>query len=197
MAEPEPEKEEVPDVHDGFKVVETPDQEVELALVPAEPRPPEPRIDAVELASAETEPESDDVRVESVSEPEIEKEDTVVTVVETAEVVETVETVDTVEVAEVDKTDVTAEESADIPITTALSTEYYYLQLAAFTEELTAVNLYKSLSAVYPVTVFKSADVERPVFRILLGPLSQDESGVLLYTFRAKGYKDAFVRRGK
>jgi hypothetical protein len=30
---------------------------------------------------------------------------------------------------------------------------------------------------------------------VMIGPLTADESGALLYTFRASGYRDAFVRK--
>ena len=34
------------------------------------------------------------------------------------------------------------------------------------------------------------------VYKVLVGPLNQDESGALLYKFRVKGFPDAFVRAG-
>ena len=34
------------------------------------------------------------------------------------------------------------------------------------------------------------------VYRVLVGPLEQDETGLLLRFLRAKGYRDTFVRSG-
>jgi hypothetical protein len=33
-----------------------------------------------------------------------------------------------------------------------------------------------------------------PLFKVLIGPLNRDESGTLLYQFRARGFRDAFVQ---
>ena len=53
-----------------------------------------------------------------------------------------------------------------------------------------------NLAETYPVTVYLSESADRPIYKVLLGPLNQDESGALLYQFRTKGYPDAFVRKG-
>ena len=35
----------------------------------------------------------------------------------------------------------------------------------------------------------------RQLYKVLIGPLNQEESGTLLYRFRSLGYKDAFITR--
>jgi len=46
----------------------------------------------------------------------------------------------------------------------------------------------------YPVAVLAAESSRGAVYRVLIGPLNQDESGTLLYWFQAKGYPDAFLR---
>jgi hypothetical protein len=53
------------------------------------------------------------------------------------------------------------------------------------------------LSGTYPITVFSAVDSGTArQYKVMVGPLNQDESGVLLAIFRARGYRDAFIRRG-
>jgi hypothetical protein len=35
------------------------------------------------------------------------------------------------------------------------------------------------------------------MYKVLLGPLGRDESGSVLYSVRARGYKDAFLRKNE
>jgi hypothetical protein len=76
-----------------------------------------------------------------------------------------------------------------------LSADSYYLQLAAYQEIETAKNLASKLLPRYPVTIYTKEGETFP-FKVMVGPLNEDESGVLLYSFTAGGYRDAFLRRG-
>ena len=85
----------------------------------------------------------------------------------------------------------------EIEETSTLTNERYYLQLAVFADEKNARKLSAELFAKhYPTTVFRPDDPESRLFKVLVGPLTEDESGALLFSFRARGYNDAFVRRG-
>lgn len=75
-----------------------------------------------------------------------------------------------------------------------LEASSYYLQLAVFREVAAAGRLAQTLSETYPVTIHPKEDGTS--FRVMVGPLRKDESGALLVSFRAGGYRDAFIKRG-
>ncbi len=76
-----------------------------------------------------------------------------------------------------------------------LSADSYYLQLAAYQEIETAKSLASKLLPRYPVTIYTREGETFP-YKVMVGPLNEDESGVMLYSFTAGGYRDAFLRRG-
>lgn len=76
----------------------------------------------------------------------------------------------------------------------SLEQSSWYLQLAVFREADAAGALAKTLSATYPVTIHPKEDGSS--YRVMVGPLRKDESGALLVSFRAGGYRDAFLRKG-
>jgi cell division septation protein DedD len=70
----------------------------------------------------------------------------------------------------------------------------YYVQLGAFARtELVDAEINR-IDTSYPIAVQQGGTQERPVYRILLGPLNLGESGAVLQRFKSIGYKDAFVR---
>ncbi len=196
--------------------------ETELVLVPAEPRPPKPSVAGGELAAREPDAEKPPETVEEEAEPEVAaifeveepetgkeptepdqpkpKEPRDVAVAEEREPAET---------AEAEEADLSAaetgrettrpedeiEERPDVPITTSLDTESYYIQLAVYSDVSYVERVVGSLSDIYPVTVFRSEGA-KPLYKVMLGPLSKDESGSLLFAFRTRGYPDAFIRKG-
>jgi hypothetical protein len=46
------------------------------------------------------------------------------------------------------------------------------------------------------MTVLPLTQPDRIVYRVMVGPLEEDETGTLLFFLRAKGYTDTFVRSG-
>jgi hypothetical protein len=46
------------------------------------------------------------------------------------------------------------------------------------------------------VLIQKTSDKGKDTWRVFVGPLSRDESGVALVRVRAMGYKDAFLKSG-
>ncbi len=71
----------------------------------------------------------------------------------------------------------------------------YYLQLGAFTEQRSADTLASTLSDIYPVTIYETDFRSQRVYKVMIGPVTGDESGSLLYNLKAKGYKGAFLHR--
>jgi hypothetical protein len=82
-----------------------------------------------------------------------------------------------------------------VPVISRLEKGKYYLQLAAYTiPELVETELLK-ISTVYPLAVQEDGNAEKPMYRILIGPVNLGESGALLQRFKVSGYRDAFIRR--
>jgi cell division septation protein DedD len=80
------------------------------------------------------------------------------------------------------------------PTITELEKGKYYLQLAALTKEEAVEAALAKLGGSLPATVQTSGSPDKPVYRILVGPVNMGESGALLQRFKGSGYKDAFVR---
>jgi hypothetical protein len=82
-----------------------------------------------------------------------------------------------------------------VPVISRLEKGKYYLQLAAYTlPELVETELLK-ISTVYPLAVQEGGNAEKPLYRILIGPVNLGESGALLQRFKVSGYRDAFIRK--
>jgi hypothetical protein len=47
----------------------------------------------------------------------------------------------------------------------------------------------------YPLAVQAGGSPERPLYRILVGPVNLGESSALLQRFKGNGYRDAFIRQ--
>ncbi|TFG58755.1 MAG: SPOR domain-containing protein [Spirochaetales bacterium] len=71
----------------------------------------------------------------------------------------------------------------------------YYLQLGVYAEADSAKRLADRYSPSFPVSIYKP-DGDK-FYKVLLGPVNEDETGSLLYNFKAKGFKDAFIRQEK
>ena len=69
----------------------------------------------------------------------------------------------------------------------------HYLQLGVYSSVGSARTTADRFSPVYPVVVLNQ---DNALYKVLVGPLSPDESGALLLNFRAQGYRDAFIRKG-
>jgi len=88
--------------------------------------------------------------------------------------------------------------AADAPAagTLSLMRRSFYLQLGAYSTRGLAEKLAREVSsyARYTVAVLPSSAGARPLYKVLIGPLNRDESGTLLYQFRARGFRDAFLQ---
>ncbi len=78
----------------------------------------------------------------------------------------------------------------------ALVRKSFYLQLGAYSTRGLAEKLASQIStyARYTVEILPSPPGVAPLYKVLIGPLNRDESGTLLYQFRARGFRDAFVQ---
>jgi cell division septation protein DedD len=82
------------------------------------------------------------------------------------------------------------------PQITRLEKGKYYLQLAAFSKaELVEPELAR-IGKAYPLVIETAERQAKPLYRILVGPVSPGESGALLNRFKKIGYADAFIRPG-
>jgi hypothetical protein len=87
----------------------------------------------------------------------------------------------------------------NLPLVTSLPVKSYYLQVASYRNPARVKPLVNSLAAaypVYPVVVLDTSDAH-PFYRVMVGPLGEDERGLILHQIRAKGYKDAFLKENK
>jgi cell division septation protein DedD len=87
--------------------------------------------------------------------------------------------------------------SKNLPLIGKLSSGAYYLQVGAYSSARGAKNAIDVLDQDYPVAVLPTESADRTVYRLFVGPLNEDERGTMLYWFRARGYKDAFIRKGE
>jgi cell division septation protein DedD len=88
---------------------------------------------------------------------------------------------------------------AVMPSTTeakSLIRKSFYLQLGAYSTLGLAEKLASQVSAYarYTVEILPATSGAAPLYKVLIGPLNRDESGTLLYQFRARGFRDAFVQ---
>ena len=81
----------------------------------------------------------------------------------------------------------------DIQVAFRLDPQYDYLQLGVFSSAGSARSTASRFSSVYPVMVLNQ---DNALYKVLVGPLSPDESGALLLNFRSQGFRDAFIRKG-
>jgi hypothetical protein len=82
-----------------------------------------------------------------------------------------------------------------VPVISSLERGKYYLQLAAYSKADTVESELTKIGHTYPLTVQNAGSPDKPVYRILVGPVNLGESGALLQRFRGT-YSDAFVRQG-
>ncbi len=81
-------------------------------------------------------------------------------------------------------------------ISEALEKGRYYIQVGAYGSEAMAKDSAGKLKTGYAILIQKTSAKGKDTWRLYVGPLSRDESGVALVRVRAMGYKDAFVKSG-
>jgi hypothetical protein len=83
-----------------------------------------------------------------------------------------------------------------VPLITSLERGRYYLQLGAYSKVEAVESEITKIGGAYPMVVLNPGGAEPPVYRVLIGPVNLGESGALLERFKRIGYTDAFVRNG-
>jgi hypothetical protein len=81
-----------------------------------------------------------------------------------------------------------------IPFIGELEKGKYYLQLGAYSKPDALESSAAKLDSNYPLAVQAAGSPDKPLYRLLLGPVNLGESGALLQRFKGSGYRDAFVR---
>ena len=76
---------------------------------------------------------------------------------------------------------------------TEITKNQYYLQLGVFTSKEAAGKILRAYPA-YPMVIVSGKADNADVFKVVVGPLKRDETGTALYLFKARGYRDAFLR---
>lgn len=75
-----------------------------------------------------------------------------------------------------------------------LPSSSYFVQLGAYSTRGLAEKLAGNFTQTYSVTILPASSRGRQFYKVLVGPLNVDESGTLLYQFRSRGFKDAFIQ---
>jgi hypothetical protein len=75
-----------------------------------------------------------------------------------------------------------------------LPSSSYFVQIGAYSTRNLAEKLAGDLTQTYSVTILPASSGGRQFYKVLVGPLNVDESGTLLYQFRSRGFKDAFIQ---
>lgn len=81
-------------------------------------------------------------------------------------------------------------------VTTPLQKGRYYIQIGAYASEAAARDAGYTLGSRFSTVVQKTTEKGKDTWRVFVGPLSRDESGLALVKVRSMGFKDAFVKSG-
>ena len=169
------------------------EEEVVITLEPSPPRFPiaEEQPDDQEGDTSgqvpEQMPEQEPEQVEAVIQPATEPE---ITVPEYQEA--KTETLETVTIVSPDEDEKTPTEQIEIPTVDSLTSNAYYLQIAVYSRIQNAQLLVEYYSPTYPVVVYPFESNTGRIYKVLVGPLADDERGVILTQFKSTGFKDAF-----
>ena len=88
-----------------------------------------------------------------------------------------------------------SDEAFSVPLISSLEKGKYYLQIAAFSKAESVESELAKIDYRLPRAVMNAGTAEKPVYRILIGPVNLGESGALLQRFK-RDFKDAFLRQG-
>ena len=177
-------------------------QNAELILAPAENRPPDagPKPDSAyiipEISSA---PASPLVSPPAALSPLVPQDSTSV-YMDPSLFIDPIKTTNAKDVAESATQPVAQSDSYPVqiftaPLITDLEKGSYYLQIAAFSKEESVRSVLSTMDNNLPLAIMNAGSAEKPVYRVLIGPVNLGESGALLRRFKSS-YKDAFVRLG-
>ena len=89
----------------------------------------------------------------------------------------------------------TIEPVITVPVIDHLESGRYYIQIAAYITLDYAAAEIAGIDYSFPIVILNSGSEETPLYRILIGPLDQEESGELLHSIR-NTRTSAFIRQG-
>jgi cell division septation protein DedD len=92
-----------------------------------------------------------------------------------------------------------AQDPAGVPRIEALAKGSYYVQIGVFaTDEALKASVAALSSGKYPIA-YERLEGRGPgsQYRLYVGPIARDESGLTLKKIKAMGYRDAFLKKGK
>jgi hypothetical protein len=84
-------------------------------------------------------------------------------------------------------------DGVEVTTSTVLFKEKYYLQIGAYKKKDIAEKVAKSYTT-YPMNIVATHTGRDTMYKVLIGPLNKDEGGAVLYWFKAKGHRDAFLK---
>ncbi len=84
-------------------------------------------------------------------------------------------------------------DGVEVTTSTVLFKEKYYLQIGAYKKKEIAERVAKSYT-IYPMNIVATHTGKDTMYKVIIGPLTKDEGGAVLYWFKAKGHRDAFLK---
>ncbi|WP_028974915.1 hypothetical protein [Spirochaeta cellobiosiphila] len=78
----------------------------------------------------------------------------------------------------------------------SLDPKMNYIQIGSYKENIQRENLVSDLQSIMPIAILKKPE-DPQLIRLVAGPLSEDQIGVLYYLIKDKGFKDSFIIRRK
>lgn len=176
MALPGVEQEDKPLIEEAYPLALAPEESEGTDIAAPEP-PAEETLEEIVITLEPTDPR-----------PPVEKTGAGEVVIERLPV-ETVETVEAVQTAAAGEGPLFIDK---------LPKESYFIQLGAYTAKSLALKLSHDLADTYSVAILPAAGRDkRIVYKVMVGPVNDDESGVLLYNLKSRGFKDAFIQYGE
>ncbi|MDR2589335.1 MAG: SPOR domain-containing protein [Spirochaetales bacterium] len=82
----------------------------------------------------------------------------------------------------------------NLPIINSLPGRAYYLQIASYKNPESVKPVVDALGAAYPVVVLPSLEDTHIFYKVMVGPVKEDERGLILKKLRSGGYPDTFIR---
>jgi len=194
LPEDETEKIEKPSfIEEELSAFVPPPEDAVLVLEPAEPKPPEDMVPKA-INGLPVPIESEEIAETAFAADYPELPEIVFTEEDIVEAVEEEFPEEEIVLPEVEVAEITPEPEPK-EVSEELEKGSYYLQLGAFKEESLADSLAAKVQPAYPVKIYRTVLNKSELYKVLVGPLSEDEKGSLLYNFKIKGYKDAFLRK--
>lgn len=90
-----------------------------------------------------------------------------------------------------------AEVPASVPLLTSLERGFFYVQIGVYGSNDSLLGAVEGFRSTYPLAVEKvNAKGGNVAYRLYVGPLTRDESGLVLFKIKSMGYRDAFVKQG-